>query len=323
MKIKTSIINKILVKRSTMPVLSNVHLIQKDKKLSVIVTDFEVSYIETHEHNHADFDIITPGKQFIDLTKKGINTLSFTDKLTINGITLPHASGDEYPVVMTTNETKPYVPTDLSNVLTTVSKDPTRYHLNGVYFDANNIVSTDGHRLTVVPSNDDQLKDVILFDKGCEALNLIPDVNSLGIVSDWYQFSNGHQTVIIRRISGTYPKYNQFMPKTYNQALILSTKTALVNLKQLRPLIESRSKNNTVRIQVTNGVMTATYKDNIVTLEMLDQSVNIETIGFNYFYLVDALESQGLTTTLHLINKHSPVLFDDKTTKHLLMPVRV
>lgn len=82
---------------------------------------------------------------------------------------------------------------NLTLLLKSVSTDETRYHLTGVFFDGENWVSTDGHRMTVV--NKDYL----------------PMQGVAGTIYESGPLADGH---LVPMVGFKYPDWTQLLPET-------------------------------------------------------------------------------------------------------------
>lgn len=102
------------------------------------------------------------------------------------------------------------------------SVDETRYIMNGIYFGKGEVAATDGRRLIVLPCPKMREEDFILrrsatvlakhlFTDGDVGVDCNDEVCALRNISDPLETE-----MIVRRIEGTYPKYNQVIPKEKN-----------------------------------------------------------------------------------------------------------
>ena len=164
----------IVEKRNTMPELINALLEVKGENLHIYTTDLEVSLTDQMKVKAEKQGKITvDAKKLFDIVRelnKGEIHLEVRSnhRLEIRqGKSLFHivgATAEEFPV-FPTFKTEEFMEVDteillhmIERTIYSVSNDETRYHLNGVYFENENVdkkvqfrmVATDGHRLSLV-----------------------------------------------------------------------------------------------------------------------------------------------------------------------------
>jgi len=326
--ISTKAIKRISKGRPSISILRNVHLSRKNNQITIYVTDLDVWYKYTTESQGIDFACLVDVKLFTDtIGIKGLLDIKDPsgNALSVNGINLPITNNaDDYPICMTTNNVSLLsgLSDALKPMLHSMSPDPTRYHLNGVYSDKDNLVSTDGHRCTVnnISLN---LKHVIP-DK---AVNCIVDLKldnvNYGELNGYHTLKTDIIELGYQSIKGTYPNYKQFIPNKYNKRVILKSDDLLKAIKELNPLINKKS--HRLILTTLDNKLTLSLPDNDTTktIELASYGEPIE------FYINAKYLTEGLSlfkkdiVTLSFIDSNSPIkLSVNDKLKTIIMPLR-
>lgn len=100
-------------------------------------------------------------------------------------------------------------------VMPCVSYEETRYYLNGVHFDGDQAVATDGRRMAIHPLGFEAgaLDKAILPNAACKALLKLPPVRS--VTRDGtrtLRFSMDGVTMVAKLMDGTYPEWRRVVP---------------------------------------------------------------------------------------------------------------
>lgn len=243
-----------------------------------------------------------------------------------------------------------------------VSTDETRYVLNGVFFTINpasprgepqpkteqttaSMVATDGRRLAYIKTSFSEKIDtplqVIIPTKTVNKLmdllgrNEVENV-SVSVTENQVGFKipdqAGKDTILISRlIEGTFPNYEQVIPKSYDIQLKLNTKDFLQVTKRASLLVSEKGgsvkyslANNTLKVSsISPGLGEVEEK---MAIEYQGESFEI---AFNPVYILDALKAMDseevffeLTAPLNPGLLH-PVSKDKEEYLCVLMPMRI
>ncbi len=357
-----AVARNIIEKKNTLPILSNVLLEIKNKKLKIVTTDLdlvfhdEISDLKVNQEGSTTtsamvlcdllrklpsnldviFDLQSENKLNISAENSKFNLLclpvdnfpNFTDDFKSNGINL-----DRKKFLSLLNKTK-----------ISMSNDETRHYLNGIYIHSTlsneksylTGVATDSHRLSsssIPVENLDNFKSFILPKKTVFQLcNLLQENEKkifLNIGDTKIQFKIGNSKIISKMIDGKFPDYRKVVPKNNN-------KTLLVNAENF---IHSIERVTTVSIDRKEGVKLTLGKDYMQLFvnssssgegkEVLKVNYNSEdlTISFNARYLLDiASEIEDEKLMMNLNDSVSPVLIQDKLDKQsyfVIMPMKI
>ena len=309
----------IVDRKATMPILANVLLEAADGRLRVSATDLEIGLRDEHEATIGQPGRVTvPAKHLLDIVRslpEGEVTLRRmpNDRVEITSgkarFRLVGASADDFPSLPDV-EHVPMV--DLSaDVLSemiektqyAVSTDETRYNLNGVYVERRDglvrMVATDGHRLSLIERD---VGEELILDRGvivprkglAEMRRLLserPGTVSLGFSGSNSVFRTESLVLVMRLIDGQFPDYEQVIPSSTNNTILVERETLLSALKRVRLVSGDRAPS--VRITAKDGVFTISSEN--PDLGEASEEIEVEYqggelgVGFNANYLVDVL----------------------------------
>ena len=357
-----AVARNIIEKKNTLPILSNVLLEIKNKKLKIVTTDLdlvfhdEISDLKVNQEGSTTtsamvlcdllrklpsnldviFDLQSENKLNISAENSKFNLLclpvdnfpNFTDDFKSNGINL-----DRKKFLSLLNKTK-----------ISMSNDETRHYLNGIYIHSTICnqksyltgVATDSHRLSsssIPVENLDNFKSFILPKKTVFQLcNLLQENEQeifLNTSDTKIRFKIGNSKIISKIIDGKFPDYHNVVPKNNNKTLLVSVKDFIHSIERV----------TTVSIDRKEGVKLTLGKDYIQLFvnssssgegkEVLKANYNSEdlTISFNSRYLLDiASEIEDEKLVMNLNDSVSPVLIQDKLDKQsyfVIMPMKI
>lgn len=313
----------VVERRQTMPILSNVHLSVKNKKLVLTATDLEVELRASADLEKAtseSLEITVPGRKLMDICRSlpeqaSIDLSLDKDKITLRSAgsrfslsTLPAA---DFPLIEENEGTAEFAiePQNLRYLTQrthfAMAQQDVRYYLNGMLLEVSEgsikTVATDGHRLALNSINTSTINNaflqVILPRKGVlELMRLLPE--NEGEVS--VQVSNNHLRVMgsdftftSKLVDGRFPDYEKVLPKGGNKEIVIDRET----LKQalLRASILSNEKFRGVRLQLQSGLMRVLannpeHEEAEEEIPLNYKQENME-IAFNVTYLLDVLNT--------------------------------
>jgi DNA polymerase-3 subunit beta len=353
------IVQTVVSPRSTLPILSNFLLETEGQQLKLSSTDLEVGvtcYIKGEVVKEGSITI--PAKRFSDIIRElpsgqnieikaddtnQINLRSGKSHFMLMG--LPKS---DYPVLPDFPQEKNFkvskqaLKTMLRRTSFAVSTDETRYVLNGVYMLVEDgqlkLVATDGRRLAFVSRSglDKKLqhKAIIPTKAVNEVLRILSaeekdeDV-TIGITENQVAFRIGDVTILSRLIEGTFPNYDQVIPKKHDEQIKLNVKDTLSAVKQMSLLTSDKTSSvkfvfgkNTLRITASaQGLGSGEVELDI------DHSGATLDIAFNPAFLIDILKNvDEEAVTFGLTNSLNPALVSpagDKSYICVVMPMRI
>jgi len=349
----------IVEKKSTMPILANVLLEAKPGMLSVTAFDLEIGVTSEHRAEvMKEGRLAVSAKHLYDIVRT-LPEPTLVLRRTQNNYVEITCGSSHFRIVGMPAEDFPALPAMAKVPFVTVrpkqllemiemtafavSTDETRFNLNGVFFQpvANGgvrMVATDGHRLSLVErpiEGDFHLKrGVIVPRKGMHELKrLLAEAGNeeaeLGFAENSGVFRRPGLTMVMQLINGTFPEYEQVIPRESARTLRLGRTRAIETLKRVSLL--SQDQMHTVKLEVADGLLRISSQSpdlGEAREELpLDADGPAITIGFNARYLIDVLNVIGADEVeLELHDDLSPGVVhpaDDKTYTAVVMPVRI
>jgi len=323
--------------RAGLPILSNLLIEVIDKKLQLTGTDLDIGVIST-----IDAEIITPGaitvpaKKFSDIIREfSEDYITITAKK--NNIVIVECGKAVFKIMGLPKEEFPKLPTFpntqfitiphqalktmLGMTVFAISRDETRYILNGVMFlikEKNmTFVATDGRRLSLIKKELKTPKSlttkfIVPAKTVTELLKTLEDTNKelrIRYTQNQILFDLGETTIISRLIEGEYPNYEQVIPKEGNNKLTIDKEKLLLATKRASLLTTQDSPAVKLDIHKDKVIVSKTTPDVGESVEELEgqYSGGHLLIGFNPSYLIDALKNINIETiAIELLGPDKP-----------------
>ncbi len=349
--------------KNTMPILANVLLEARDKKLEFVATDLDMGIrcsvpaevvekgsitinakklsdiVRELPEASVDFEIDDNHKMILVCQKSNFK---------IHG--LPK---DDFPILPEVKKDKvlkvngSLLQDMIRKTIFAVSTDETRYVLNGVYFQVENekikMVATDGHRLAFIQKKiegkSDENYSVIIPTKTLNELSkVISDVgkgkeNEINVeviaTDNQIKFNVNEVEIVSRLIDGQFPNYDQVIPKEADKKIEASTSELSAATRRVAVLTSEKS--NSIRYQAREGKISISSK----TPDMGEAQEEMEvaykgdeiSIAYNSRYVLDVLKNISTATVLlELTQPLSPGVIRPKGDADYLcviMPMRV
>ena len=321
--------------RQTLPVLANVLLDAQGDTLRLTATDLEVSVRVT-----GPAKVVKPGTITISARKLMEIVKELPASYRLVGLT-----PEEFPAVGD-GATSGWLTIDgkvlrdmLGQTTFAISHDESRYALNGVLFAVQDkelrMVATDGHRLALavrqLPNAGPAMSGIVPRKAVQEVARIVGSGEEVEIAVSDNQFMIRMPNVLLmaRLIEGTFPNYEQVVPRAHPHRVTLSRAALTAALRRVSVLSEERTK--PVKFQLSPGQLklTANSPDYGEAEEQMEAQFAGEeiTIGFNSRYVLDALGAQaGEQVLVELKDGLSPGVFksfEDEGTLCVIMPMRI
>jgi DNA polymerase-3 subunit beta len=346
----------IVEKRNTMPILANVLMNVSTSDIELTGTDLEVGL-----RTHVDAAIEEPGAITVNGKKifEIVKSLPEGQKVRVersDEVIEIKAGDSEFKVLCLPREDYPQVPEakfergirlplkDLKDMIDRVYYAITqeqRYYLNGALLSLKNrqveLVSTDGHRLSYTKKGQDDLKvdkdvSVIVAKKTLSEIRKFEDETvEFDLDENNLFFRVGRRTLISRVIESKFPNYQAVIPKDNPGRLTLSREELANAIRRVSLLSAERSKGikftiekNRLRLFSSNPEI-GEARDKL-TVEYKGQDLEI---GFNAQYLLDFLTAISSERVLFEIkDENSAVLLKPETDEgltniYVLMPMKI
>jgi DNA polymerase-3 subunit beta len=352
------IVNGIVERRHTMPILANI-LIRKDgNRVSFLATDSEVQITTNAEIGVGDASIGTTvaARKLLDilraLPESGDVAMTLVDKkMTVQSgksrFSLQTLPAEEFPVVAQADSYSASFTVPQSTlkhlfnmVHFAMAQQDIRYYLNGLLLvlEGKNMiaVATDGHRLAycqVATEQEFERQEVIIPRKTIIELQRLLEENDqpvqLDIANNQVKLRFADIELMSKLVEGKFPDYNRVIPKGYKNGFVVSRDALLHSLQRVAIMTTDKFKG--VRCIMEPGCMkiSSTNADQEEAVEELEIDYGGDTvdIGFNVTYLLDVLNNlKADKINIALGDSNSSVLItlpDNLDFKYVVMPMRI
>lgn len=350
-------------KTGTLPILSSVLLDAEQTpeggRLTVRAYDLELGLCSQHSCEIKDAgSVAVPAKALYDIAKAlpGLTVklkAGSNNRLEITSegaaFKLAGQPAEDFPT-MPAPEAKAYQQLDrqtlklaLDSVTFAMSSDESRYNLNGVFMDPTpdglNLVATDGHRMALYSLVDDRRYGLKAGEGkivGRKAVNelrkLLGEETSapaeLAFTENALTYRRAGLTFTARLVDGSFPAYQQVMPKEADKPAFASRSAMVEVLK--RVLLMASDASSAVMVTLGEGRMTLTSRD--VEIGEASDSLPVEYSGgeiklaLNGRYMQDMLAAtEGDKVVLSITGDTDPVRVrpaGNPQHVYVLMPVR-
>ena len=352
----------IVEKKNTLPILSNVLLQLKNKKLSIVATDLDIIFYDeisevkiisegsTTTSAAILYDILRKISSNSDLNfdLKSENKLSLkSDNVDFNLLCLPT---DNFPTFTDEFEGNEISLSNnrflklLNKTRISISNDDTRHYLNGIFLhltEANNRnfltgVATDSHRLSSSSLEIENIKDfnsLILPKKTVFQLCTLLTENSEQLMmqtsDNKIKFTLGNMKLISKVIDGKFPDYKKVVPTTNDKILVVSSKDFINSIERVTSVSLDRKEGVKLVISKDNVQLSVNSANSGEGNEKINAEFNSGNlnISFNSKYLLDiasAIENKNLK--INLKDSVSPILIEDVSDKnsfYVIMPMKI
>lgn len=333
----------IVEKKSTIPILSNILLDARKDRLDLLATDLEVGIRTTCEASIATpgsvtlsarrlFDIVRylPDAEVRLRADEGNWVVITCQKARFRIVGLPR---EDFPAIPDFDFSKgisierSLLLDMIGKVLFAITTDETRYQINGTLMVLNKrhltMVATDGHRLSFVSGRlekgaSESRVEVIVPRKTFQELSRIGEGESevlFGQKENHVFFKVGRTVMNSTIVAGKFPDYEKVIPEGNDRLLKLESAAFADVLRRVALLSNERSR--AVKFSVGKGSVEISSSNPEVgeaaeSLEVDYDGPPLE-VGFNARYLLDFLQAMG----------PGPVIFalKDEATQGLLRPV--
>ena len=358
-----STVQSAVAAKNTMPILANVLLEAREKKVEFVATDLDMGIRCSVPAEVVDKGSITiNAKKLSDIVRElpeASVDLEIDDshKMILvcqkSSFKIHGLPKDDFPILPEVKKDKVFkvkgslIQEMIRKTIFAVSTDETRYVLNGVFFQVEGgklrMVATDGHRLAFIQKKlegkADEKCNVIIPTKTLNELSkVISDIGKgkedeviveIVATDNQIKFVAGGVEIISRLIEGQFPNYEQVIPKESDKKAEASTADLMAATR--RVAILTSEKSNSIRYQVKAGKLVITSKtpDMGEAKEEMDIAYKGEeiSIAYNAKYVLDVLKNAGTEAIdLELTQPLSPGIIRPKGDPDYLcviMPMRV
>ncbi|MBW8637984.1 DNA polymerase III subunit beta [Hoeflea sp. WL0058] len=356
-------VHRVVERRNTIPILSNVLLKADGVTLELKATDLDLEITEataasveqsgsTTVPAHLLYDIVrklADGSEVQLSVEPGGNSMSVTSgrsRFTLQCLPesdFPDLTAGEFSNTFRIPSTE--LRTLIDRTQFAISTEETRYYLNGIFLHTIEeegalklrAVATDGHRLAradvEAPSGSEGMPGIIVPRKTVGELQKLvddPDVSVTVELSDAkIRFTIGGVLLTSKLIDGTFPDYQRVIPSGNDKELKIDCASFTAAVDRVSTISSERGR--AVKLSLSDGLLTLTVNnpDSGSATEELAVGYDSDAleIGFNARYLLDITAQFGGTEAVFLFaDPGSPTLVretGEEETVYVLMPMRV
>ncbi len=355
-------VQRVVERRNTIPILSNVLLRAEDGELRLKATDLDVEVVDAAPAAVEQSGATTvPAHMLYDIVRKlpdGAEVmLSMGDDAAMNltsgrsrfslqvlpEVDFPDLTAGEF------SHTFKIAATTLKGLIDrtqfAISTEETRYYLNGIFFhsveDGDKLmlraVATDGHRLARAqvdaPQGSEGMPGIIIPRKAvAEIQRLLEDPDGVALVelSDTkIRLTLDSLVMTSKLIDGTFPDYTRVIPSGNDKELTLDRAVFTAAVDRVSTISSDRGR--AVKLSLSDGQLILSV--NNPESGSAEEEIAVEyssdplDIGFNSRYLLDITNQLGGEQAMFkLADPGSPTLVNDALENdaiYVLMPMRV
>ncbi|MCK4463698.1 MAG: DNA polymerase III subunit beta [Candidatus Omnitrophica bacterium] len=320
LKVLQTVQNAISTK-STLPILSNLLMETMKNDIKITATDLDIGISSSLSVNPKMQGAVTiPAKKLLDIIKELPNNSVVSILLKKNNTVFIDCGKTHFKIVGLPKDEFPQPPEfkDTESIILpqkilkemisltvfAVSRDETRYVLNGVLFIIKDkkikFVATDGRRLAVIerelPEKTVLEKEVIIPTKTAQELSkILDDENNVRILFSENQifFDMGKTKIISRLVEGEFPNYKQVIPEEIREKIKVNRAKLLSAAR--RASLFTNQDSLAVKLDISKNKMI--ISKNAPYIGELKEELDINykgkniAIGFNPTYIIELLKN--------------------------------
>jgi DNA polymerase-3 subunit beta len=313
-----TVVSKGMSSRSTLPILSGIHLETRGGLLIFRTTDLEVSI----QHGipvlvEREGATVVPGKLFSDIVKSfpdaAVTLDQDGDELTVSCLdsvfTIHTLNPADFPLFpQFDSKVAGTIPshifsTMVKKVVRAVSKDESRAVLTGVLIKMRDaelqMVATDSYRLAIAKAQLDdpveEASELIVPGDILDEIRRLAAAQELITISDSENqivFTFSETTFITRKIEGSYPNYEAIIPTEKNTTAVIETAPILDAVKRVAITAQVHTP---IRLSFDPDIQLITISSRTQDVASAQEKVAAQIegqaleIGFNHQYIIDGL----------------------------------
>ncbi|MCQ8782996.1 DNA polymerase III subunit beta [Mangrovibrevibacter kandeliae] len=356
-------VHRVVERRNTIPILSNVLLKTEEGTLRLKATDLDLEITETVPASDDQAGATTvPAHLLHDIVRKlpdgaeiRLATNTDTSQLTVtsgrSSFRLQCLPQSDFPDITAGSFSHAFTlkASELARLIErtqfAISTEETRYYLNGIFLHTIEAegqlrlraVATDGHRLARAemdaPAGSEGMPGIIIPRKTVgELQKLLGDEDAdvqVELSDSKIRLTLGPIVITSKLIDGTFPDYQRVIPTGNDKALTLDRGSFSAAVDRVSTISSERGR--AVKLALSEGqlVLTVNSPDSGTATEELAVGYEADQIeiGFNARYLLDITgQLSGEDAIFMLADPGSPTLIrdgGDDSTLYVLMPMRV
>lgn len=356
-------VHRVVERRNTIPILSNVLLKTDSRSLILKATDLDLEVTDSVASDVGQAGATTlPAHTLYDIVRKlpdgaqvSLETTGDSGQLLLRSgrsrFNLQSLPESDFPDLNAGDLTHKFslAAGDLKKLIDktqfAISTEETRYYLNGIYVHTLDVaghtmlraVATDGHRLARVeipaPAGAAGMPGVIVPRKAvAELQKLIEGVSAevtVELSTTKARFTIGEVVLTSKLIDGTFPDYARVIPAGNDKRLVVERDQFIAAVDRVSTISSERGRAVKLSLADNKMTLTVTNPDSGSATEEIEVDYDSSPIdvGFNARYLLDIAQQLDSDTALFkLADAGSPTLIQDRdgaAALYVLMPMRV
>jgi len=355
-----SLIQGVVEKRSTKPILGNVLLETVDGAVNASATDMEVGLSSQFAAEVGSPGAITvPAKKLADIVRLLPEGTKVTFEVLENHYIRITSGKIEYKLAGAARDEFPELPvqpgdgelkipagilkTMITRTIFAITTEETRYALNGAQLAIGSeyirMVTTDAHRLAYVEhtfEGPEQGREVLIPRKTVSELKAMID-DQIDTVyfssSDNHLFFRiGKRILHSRTLDGQFPNYEKVLPKDNDKLIVIDRGTLAAAINRVALLSHEASK--AIKLSMSPGTMriSSSHPEIGEAKEDIDIQYNGPeglSIGFNSKYMIDFITATEMEEVILEIKDEAtaglmkPGTKESGTYNYVIMPMRI
>lgn len=357
------IVNGIVERRHTLPILSNVLIKQENGKIIFVTTDLEIeieTYLQISETvTSQEFSALTvSSKKMLEILRTFSSDTEVTlakidNRLQINAIksrfSLQILPADDFPRMP--KEEMPEITLTLSQqnlknllhlVQYAVAQQDIRYYLNGLLLLIEGkylkVIATDSHRLSYASielEDEWERKETIIPRKTVQELSKLLNETEEPVIIEVFpkkiRFAFSDIVLTSKVIEGKFPDFNRAIPVNNTKQFSINRQSFLQGLQRVAILSNANEKFRGVRLVISNGMLSIVCKNSEQEEAQEDLEIDYQQdtidISFNINYLLDVLNnlnSDSVQCAFENANSSTLITIPKNDHfKYVVMPMRL
>jgi DNA polymerase III subunit beta len=354
-----NLLQGIVEKKSTIPILSNVLIETADSRITLVATDLDVS-LQTEcaaEPAQAGSIVLQARKLFDIVRNLPESEIQFTKEdndwvrivCASSNFRIVGQAKEHFPSTPKSEKGGAVIPATtmhglINRTAFAITQEESRYALNGALLllaeGRLQMVATDGHRLALAASNiessgaADSLKVIVPKKALVELSKLtagLDDNLDLSRDENHLYFEIQNRNLTSRMLAGQFPNYELVLPKNNDKSVTLNVDKLTQAIRRAALMADERSHG--VKVELTSGNLSITSQSADVGEAKedipLDYTGESLSIGFNAQYLLDFLGVVGTDEVVfEFKDEQSPALLrplgdEGAEYKYVIMPMRL
>lgn len=348
-------VQKAITGKSTLPILQGIYISAKDRVLTLIGSDIEVS-IETKVPANIieEGEVVLDSKIFGEIIRKLPNdTVEITEisnnevelKCQRSNVQLVYLNPTEYPTLPSIEEdvvlsvSQKTLKNMIKSTIFAIAQDDTRPILTGMLLEVKenklNMVALDGFRVALKSESMDckSNKESVIPGKTLnEVSKILKDTDDnveITFTKNHILFNFGNTKVISRLLEGDFIKYESIIPKEHNLKVTVN-RNEILGCIERASLMAKDGNTNLVKFDISDDTLVVTSNSQLgkarEEMQIILQGDGIKT-AFNSKYLIDIFKTmEEENITMEFTSTVSPCVIrnqDSDNSVYLILPVRV